>query len=208
MLLNCGVGEDSWESLGQQGDTTSFHLKEDESWIFTGRTDVEAETPILWPPDAKSWLIWKDPDAGKDWRREEKGMTEEMVGWHHWLNGHQFEQIPGDGEGQGGLVYSSSWDCKESDTTKQLNNTVLKLWGCFFPIDIWSKSICSSHSPKLFSFSEKATSCKGFHKEIGPRKTKVLRKCPSNLQKRPHFTQLFRKTWMKYDIRVEATRLG
>ena len=67
------------------------HPKGDQSWIFTGRTDVEAETPILWPPDAKGWLIWKDPDAGKDWRREEKGMTEdEMVGWHHWLNGHEF----------------------------------------------------------------------------------------------------------------------
>ena len=68
------------------------HLKGDQSWVFIDRTDVEAETLILWPPDAKSWLIWKDPDAGKDWRQEEKGMTEdEMVGWHHWLNGHRFE---------------------------------------------------------------------------------------------------------------------
>ena len=67
------------------------HPKEDQSWVFIGRTDVEAETPILWPPHAKSWLIWKDPDAGKDWRQEEKGMTEdEMVGWHHQLNGHEF----------------------------------------------------------------------------------------------------------------------
>ena len=68
------------------------HPKGNQSWIFIGRTDVEAETPILWPPDAKSWLIWKDPDAGKDWRWEEKGMIEdEMVGWHHWLNGHEFK---------------------------------------------------------------------------------------------------------------------
>ena len=68
------------------------HPKGGQSWVFIGRTDVEAEAPILWPPDAKSWLIWKDPDAGKDWRQEEKGMTEdEMVGWHHWLNGHEFE---------------------------------------------------------------------------------------------------------------------
>ena len=68
------------------------HPKGDQSWVFTGRTDVEAETPILWPPDAKNWLIWKDSDAGKDWRREEKGMTEdEMVGWHHRLDGHEFE---------------------------------------------------------------------------------------------------------------------
>ena len=66
--------------------------KGDQSWVFIGRTDVKAETPILWPPEAKSWLIWKDPDAGKDWRQEEKGTTEdEMVGWHHWLNGHEFE---------------------------------------------------------------------------------------------------------------------
>ena len=68
---------------------------------FSWRTDAEAETPILWPPDVKNWLIWKDPDAGKEWRQEEKGMTDdEMVGWHHWFNGHEFEQAPGDGEGQ------------------------------------------------------------------------------------------------------------
>ena len=70
------------------------HSKGDQSWVFIARTDVEAETSVLWPPDAKSWLIWKDPDAGKDWGQEEKGMTEdEMVGWHHWLNGHEFEQV-------------------------------------------------------------------------------------------------------------------
>ena len=68
------------------------HPKGNQPWIFTGRTDAEAETPILWPPDVKNWLIWKDPDAGKDWGQDEKGMTEdEMVGWHHWLNGHEFE---------------------------------------------------------------------------------------------------------------------
>ena len=83
MLLNYGVAEDSWESLG---------LQRDQSWVFIGRTDAEAETPILWPPDAKSWLIWKDPGAGKDWGQEEKGTTEdEIVGWHHWLNGDEFE---------------------------------------------------------------------------------------------------------------------
>ena len=82
--------EDSWESLGLQGDPTS-PPKEDQSWVFTGRTDAEAKTPILWPPDAKSWLIWKDPHAGKDWRWEKKGMTEdEMVGWHHQLNRHEY----------------------------------------------------------------------------------------------------------------------
>ena len=80
------------------------HPKGNQSWIF-GRTDAEAEVPILWPPDAKNWLIGKDPDAGKDWRQEEKGMTEdEMVGWHHRLDRHEFEQAPGVGDGQGGLV--------------------------------------------------------------------------------------------------------
>ena len=98
------------------------HPKENQSWIFTGRTDVEAETPILWPPDEKNWLIWKDPNAGKDWRREEKGLTEdEMVGWHHRLNGHEFEETPGVGGGQGGLACCSPWGCKESDMTELLN---------------------------------------------------------------------------------------
>ena len=81
------------------------NLKGNQSWIFIGKTDAEAETPILCPPDVKNWLIWKDADAGKDWRQEEKGMTEdEMVRWHHQLNGHEFKQTPGDGEEQGGLV--------------------------------------------------------------------------------------------------------
>ena len=87
------------------------HPKGNQSWIFIGRTNVEAETPILWPPDGKSWLIAKDPAAGKDWRQEEKGSTEDgMVGWHHWLNGHESEQAPGDGEGQGSLGYCSPRD--------------------------------------------------------------------------------------------------
>ena len=102
------------------------HPKGNESWIFIGRTDAEAEIPILWPPDAKSWLIGKDPDAGKAWGQEEKGTTEdEMVGWHHWLNGHEFEQAPGDGDGQGSLVCCSPWGRKESDTTERLNGTEL-----------------------------------------------------------------------------------
>ena len=91
-----------------------------QSWIFIGRTDAEAETPILWPPDAKNWLIGKDLDAGKDWRQ--KGMTEdEMVGWHHWLDRHEFEQALGVGDGQGGLACCSPWGHKESDVTEWLN---------------------------------------------------------------------------------------
>ena len=99
------------------------HPKGNQSWIFIGRTDAEAETPILWPPDAKNWLTGKDPDTGEDWRREEKGVTEdEMIGWHHWLDGHEFKQAPGNGEGQGSLACCSPWGLKESDTTKSLNN--------------------------------------------------------------------------------------
>ena len=123
MLLNCGVGEDSWESLGLQGDPISLP-KADQSLAFIGRTDVEAETPILWPPDAKSWLIGKDPDAGKDWGQEEKGMIEdEMVGCHHWLNGHEFGWAPGVADGQGILECCSSWGRKELDRTESLNWT-------------------------------------------------------------------------------------
>ena len=99
--------------------------KENQSWIFIGRTDAEAEAPILWLPDTKNWLIWKDPDAGKDWRQEEKGMTEdEMVGWHYWCNGHGFEQTLGDGKGQGSLACCSPWGRKELDMTEWPNNTI------------------------------------------------------------------------------------
>ena len=95
----------------------------DQSWVFTGRTDAEAETPVLLLPHANSWLIGKDSDAGRDWGQEGKGMTEdEMAGWHHQLNGHEFEETPGVGDdGQGGLACCNSWGCKESDMTEQLN---------------------------------------------------------------------------------------
>ena len=102
------------------------HPKGDQSWVFTGRTDAEAETPILWPPHVKSWLIGKDSDAGRDWGQEEKGMREdEMAGWHHWLDGHEFEWTPGVGDGQGGLACCDSWGCKESEMTERLNWTEL-----------------------------------------------------------------------------------
>ena len=96
----------------------------DQPWDFFGRNDAKAETPVLWPPDAKSWLVGKDPDAGRDWWQEEKGTTEdEMAGWHHWLDGREFEWTLGVGDGQGGLACCDSWGHKESDTTEQLNWT-------------------------------------------------------------------------------------
>ena len=99
------------------------HPKGNQPWIFIGRMDAGAEPPILWPPDLKSRLIGKDPDARKDWGQEEKGTTEDkMVGWHHGLNGHGSDQAPGFGDGQGSLAWCSSWYCEESDTTEWLNN--------------------------------------------------------------------------------------
>ena len=103
-------------------DIQPVHPKGNQSWIFIGRTDGKAETAILWLPDVKSWLIWKDTDVGKDWRQEEKGMTEDdMVWWHHQLDGYEFEQALGFGSGQGSLVHCNSWGCKESDRTERLN---------------------------------------------------------------------------------------
>ena len=111
--LNCDVGEDSWESYGLQGDQTS-HPKGNHSWIFIIRTEAKAETPRLWPPDGKEWLIGKDTDAGKDWRQEEKGTTEDQtVGWHHRLDGHEFKQALRVGDGQGSLACCSPWGHKE-----------------------------------------------------------------------------------------------
>ena len=140
MLLNCGVGEDSSESLGLRGEPV--HPKGDQSWVFIGRTNVEAKTAIFWPPDTKSWLIGKDPDAGKSWRREEKGTTEdEMVGWHHRHNGHGFGWTPGVGDRQGDLVCCGSWGHKKSDTTEWLNWTELIVFNfaliCFIQCSLY-----------------------------------------------------------------------
>ena len=132
----------SLESPLDSKENQPVHPKGRQPWISIGRTDAEAEAPILWPPDAKSWLVRKDPDAGKDWRQEEKGATEnEMVGWHHRLNGHEVEQAPGVGEGQGSLVCCSPWGCKESNTTERLNNNVFSIHRSFlllisFPVVI------------------------------------------------------------------------
>ena len=111
------VLEKTLESPVDCKEIQPVHPKGNQSWIFIGRSDAEAETPILWSPDAKNWLIWKDPDTGKDGRQEKKGMTEdELVGWHHRLNGHQFEQALGVGDGQGSLACCSLWGCKEDMT--------------------------------------------------------------------------------------------
>ena len=116
------VLEKTLESSLDCKEIQPVNRKGNQSWIFIGRTDTEAETPILWPPDRKNRLIGKDPDSGKDWRWE-KGTTEdEMVGWHHRLREHEFEQAPGDSEGQGSLACWSPWISKESDTTEWLSD--------------------------------------------------------------------------------------
>ena len=123
------------------------HPKGDQSWVFIGRTDAEAETPILGPPHVKSWLIGKDPDAGRDWGQEEKGTTEdEMAGWHHRLDGHEFEWTPGVGDGQGGLACCDSWGRKESDMTERLN---------------WTELV--SGKTLVFPFAHGSFYCKGIH---------------------------------------------
>ena len=126
------VLEKSLESPLDCKEIQPVHPKGDQSWVFIGRTDVEAETPILWAPDMKSWLIWKDPDAGKNWGQEEKGMTEdEMAGWHHRLNGHEFGWTLRVGDRQGGLACCGLWGHKESDMTEWLSSDWSKLRNAF-----------------------------------------------------------------------------
>ena len=123
------------------------HPKGNQSWIFIGRTDVEAETPILWPSDVKIWLTWKDPDAGKDWRQEEEGMTEnEIVGWHYQLNAHEFEQTPGDSGGLRSLACCSPWDCRV--TQDLVTEQECNLWVLSSPtrVQTWAPSSESAKS--------------------------------------------------------------
>ena len=103
------------------------HPKGDQSWVFTGTADAKAETPVLWPPDGKNWLIWKDPDAGKDWGQEKGTREDEMARWHHRLDVHEFGWTPGVGDGQGGLACCNSWGRKELDRTEWLNWTELNI---------------------------------------------------------------------------------
>ena len=154
MLSNCGTGEDCWYSLDSK-EIKLVNLKENQLWIFIGRTDAEAEAPILWPPDVKRQLIGKDPHAGTEWRqthwkrlscwerlraRGEGATEDETVGWHHRLDGHEFVQAPGIGDGQGSLVCWSPWGHKELNTTEQLSSTgckALTLDNCSFGPDFW-----------------------------------------------------------------------
>jgi len=125
MLLNCK-------------EIKQVNLKGNQPWMFIGTTNAETEAPILWLPDVKNWLTGKDPDAGQDWRQEEKGTTEdEMVGWHHWLDGHEFEQAWGMGDGQGSLMCYSPWGRKESNMTDWLNWTELKAFDCVDHNKLW-----------------------------------------------------------------------
>ena len=122
------VLEKTLESLLYYKEIQPVHSKGHRSWVFFGRNDAKAETPVLWPPHAKSWLIGKDSDAGRDWGQEEKGITEdEMAGWHHWLDGLESECTLGVGDGQGGLACCNSWGHRESDMTERLNWTELRL---------------------------------------------------------------------------------
>ena len=118
------------ENLLDCKEIQPVHSKGDQSWVFIGRTDAKAKTPILWPPHAKSWLIGKDPDVGRDWGQEEKGTTEdEMAEWHHRLSGHEFEWTPGVGDGQGGLVSCDSWGCRVGhDGATELNWMYIHPW--------------------------------------------------------------------------------
>ena len=139
------------------------HSKGDQSWVFFGRTDAKAETPILWPPHAKSWPIGKDSDDGRDWGQEEKGTTEdEMARWHHRLNWREFEWTPGVGDGQGGLACCDSWGRKESDTAERLNwrgnSSYLTSWGGILVFyGLWTSVEAFYSSSNLLAFKLKLT---------------------------------------------------
>ena len=150
----------------------SVHPKGDKSWLFIGRTVVEAETPILWPPDAKNWLIWKDPDAGKDWRQEEKRTTDEIVGWHHRLDGHEFGWTSGVGDGQRGLASCSPWGRKESDTTEWLNWTTT-LGYADLEILVPKEGLLPSEDTAKAPLNRKLWQLPGYHRLFIPLKQKA-----------------------------------
>ena len=142
------VLEKTFESPLDSKEIKPITPKGHQSWILIGRADAEVEVPILWPSDGKSWLTEIDLDSGKDWGQKVKGVTEnEMVGWHHRIDGHKFEKIPGDGEGQGNLASCSPWGCKESDVTEWLNNNSLT---------VLIIHCCVTNIPKLANLKHKA----------------------------------------------------
>ena len=152
------VLEKTLESPLDSKEIQRVHPKGNQFWIFVGRTDAEAETPILWPPDAKNWLLGKDPDAGKDWRQEEKGTTEdEMVEWHHQLDGHECEWALRVGDGQGGLACCSPWGQKESDTTGRLLE--LTWSGALFSVSCGASILFSVAAAAVHTHSSSAPRC-------------------------------------------------
>ena len=162
LMLWTVVLEKTFQSPLDSKEIQPVHSKGDQPWVYFGRNDAKAETLVLWPPHAKSWLIGKDSDAGRDWGQGEKRATEdEMAGWHHWLDGREFEWTLGDGDGQGGLACCDSWSCKESDTTEWLNWTELsnyrssahpeqQEWHCQAPFP-WTT--LTSRLPQLWTVS-------------------------------------------------------
>ena len=187
VLKNCcfwiGVLKKTLESPLNFKEIKPVNPKGNQSWIFLRRTDAEAETAILQPPDAKNLLILKDPDTGEDWRQEEKGTTEdEMAGWHHWLDGHEFRWTRRVGDGQGGLVCCDSWGRKESDTTEQLNWTSTPPYhssrsSAFPPIEIMKFAYTITFMPLL-------RHCLTFHAFIASGSGSVLHSCPLLLSSR------------------------
>ena len=176
LLKNWCFLEKTLESPLDCKEIQPVHPKRNQSWIFIGRTDAEAETALFWPPDVKNWLIRKDPDAGKYWRQEEKGMSgDEMAGWHHQLNGHEFEQTLEVGNGQGGLACCSPWGCKESvawlsnwTELKILTKSVAKwLYQFIVPLLVCKNFYCSTSSPTLgifcFNFNHSGGYIQVFH---------------------------------------------
>ena len=156
-----GVLEKTLEGPLDCKEIWSVSPKGNQLWIFIGRTDAEAEAPILWPPDVKNRLIGNDPDAGKDWRQEEEGMTEdEMVGLHHWLDGHEFEQAPGVGHGQGSLACCSPWGHKESDMTEWLNWLADSEWNSFVCRGLTVHSTLNTQGHRSINLKKNVLACK------------------------------------------------
>ena len=171
------VLEKTLESVLDCKEIQPVHSKEDQPWVFFGRNDAKAETPVLWPPHVKSWLIGKDSDAGRDWGQEKGTAEDEMAGWHHWLDGHEFGWTPEVGDGQGGLACCNSWGRKESDTTEWLNWTELKtvLVVITGGGDVLTSFCGHNKLPQMYGLEQYEfliLYCRGQKSEIGPLRLK------------------------------------